>query len=389
MKFSLLLLGLILAVPLAAQQLAQVSGALVTPAQGGIVGGTLRLTLSGPALAAGSYYYVPATVACATSTGGAVVGAPDPTAIPAVEAEGSGTLPLGNYWVELAYTGALGAQTLASPALAVSLTGPGSLLVHAPVLQPAGATGYAVFIGTSGGGVQLQGTVSGWGNYTQSSPLGVGAAPQGANTTECLVARNDAVIPTGTYYTVTLADSQGATLAGFPQSWYLAGTNVNVATLTPLAAPPAVQYPTPILANPGTTQQSLNSNLNMGGNKIQEAGNVGPGTHAGFWSGALTGAGATLGSWTTYTGIEVQMVDMWAQSAGSGGTSGITVSVSDGTSTCNFAGLLPGTAQSTSQRLNTGYCIFPAADPLTVTIASDDHGSKPANVSWNIILTAY
>lgn len=382
-------LGLLLASPLWAQQMTQVAGNLVTPAQGAIAGATLALTLSQPALLAGSYSYSPVTVACATSTGGAVVGSPDPAALPVVEAELTGTLPQGNYWVELAYTGPLGALTLPSPALAVTLTAAGSLLVHAPTLQPAAATGYAVYIGTSSGGVTLQASVTGWGNYTQAGPLTAGAAPSGSNTTQCLVARNDALIPTGTYYSALLTDSQGATVAGFPQSWYLGATTVNVATLTPLAAPPAVQYPTPILANPGTTNQSLSSNLNINGNQIQQAGNVGPGTHNGYWSGALTGAGATLGAWAPYTAVEVRQVDMYAQTAGSGGTNGITVHISDGTNTCSFAGLLAATAQHTSQGLSGGYCIFSAGVALTVTVASDDHSGEPANVSWDLVLTAH
>ncbi len=368
------------------------TGKFVLPTAGPVANGTLLLTLSQQGVTSlPGYAVVPQTVDCYTSTDGSVVGVPNPKLGPGGSAfDAIGTLPAGVYFVEIAYLGASATSSLASPESQLSLTAAGELQIPPPALQPAAATGYAVYIGTSSGGETLQGSVSGFGaSFTQAGPLTAGAAPPGANNSVCLLTFNDAITPSYTTYAVTLEDSAGVTEPGYPQNWYLAGPQVDVGTIVPLASNPAVAFPEPILANPASSAgQSLGSALYMNGFDIQAAGNVGPGFFSAYWAGALPAANSVLASWTPNVGVWVRRADLNAQVAGAGGTQGTAITVSDGTSTCTFSGLLAGTATAGSQGFPTGVCDFNAGVPLTVRVLSDDHTTAPQNLSWSLELTA-
>lgn len=370
------------------------TGTFRTPLGGPVANGTLLLTLSQAAVLPGSFAVVPQTVSCATSDDGSVVGVPDPMVAPAGGAfNGIGTLAAGTYFIKIVYTGASGTTSLASPELVLSLASAGELRITTPTLQPAAATGYAVYIGTSSGTETLQGSVSGFGGaYTQATALSAGAAPPASNDTGCLVTFNDTTIPSYTYYTATLEDSAGNTLPGFPQNWYLAGTSVDVANLEPLTTVPAARFPTPILSNPAAdVPQSLNSALNMNLHLLMNSANVGPGFFSSYWVGTLPAATTAIGGWTPNTAVRLQRIDLYAQSAGAGGTSGFTVSVTDGTSTCAFQNLLTGAA-AVASAAPAGFgagCAFGAGVPLTVSVTADDHTTRPGNVSWQIEMTAH
>lgn len=387
MRLATPALALALALPAAAGNL---TGRFVRPGLGPVANGTLLMTLSQAGVLPGSYAVVGATASCYTSTDGSVVGVPNPEGTPTGAAfAGAGTLPAGTYYVKVAYTAAGGAYSLPSPEAAFTLSAAGQIQISAPALQPAAATGYAVYIGTAPGAETLQGSVTGFAAFTQAAGLAAGAAPPAANSSVCAVVFNDAIIPSYTYYAAALSDAQGNVVAGFPQNWYLAGASADVSQLEPLASNPAVRFPMPVLANPPVaTNQSLASGLNLNGYDLVQSGNVGPGFFSGFWAGAAPAPGTVLATWTPNVGIVVRRLDINAQSAGSGGSAGATVTISDGTSTCTFAGLLPAGAASSSNGLPTGMCQFSGGLPLTVTFAGDDHTGAPANLSWNLELTS-
>ncbi len=368
------------------------TGKFVLPTGGAVANGTLALTLSQQGVTSlPGYAVVPQTVACYTSSDGSVVGLPNPQTAPGGNAfNGLGTLAAGVYFVEIAYTGASSATSLASPESRLSLTAAGELQIPPPALQPAAATGYAVYVGTSQGGETLQGTVSGFSaSFTQAGPLAAGAALPAANTSVCSLTFNDAITPSYTTYAATLEDSSGNVEPGYPQNWYLAGLSADVGTIMPLASNPAVAFPQPILANPSsTTAQSLGSALYLNGFNLEATGNVGPGFFSAYWAGALPAANTALATWTPNAGIWVRRADVNAQTAGTGGTQGTAITVSDGTSTCTFSGLLAGSATAGSQGFPTGVCDFNAGVPLTVRVLSDDHTTPPQNLSWSLELTA-
>src|SRR5271157_5496205 len=125
------------------------------------------------------------------------------------------------------------------------------------------ATGYKVYIGSTSGAETLQGTVSGWTPYSQSTPLSAGANPPGSNTSVCSIAFSDQLIPTGTAYTVNFLDRYGSKVPGFPQTWCTCGGaagSINVSNGTPTGncGTNGVFYPTPIQALPALqSQQSI------------------------------------------------------------------------------------------------------------------------------------
>jgi hypothetical protein len=211
-------------------------GQLATPTGGAIVNGTLTFQISQPALIPGSVAIVPQSVSCSTTQGGSVVGVPDPLALPIVSTNTStGSLSAATYYIKIAYTTAAGV-TLPSPEQAAVLSGTGELIITAPAIQPSGATGYNVYIGASSGAETLQGSVVGWGQFTQSTSLSAGSSPSATNTTTCYLAFSDSMVPTGTYYTVTLTTQNGSVIAGYPQTWCTYGGlngTINISNGTP------------------------------------------------------------------------------------------------------------------------------------------------------------
>ncbi|MGH9482356.1 MAG: hypothetical protein ACRD1L_09720 [Terriglobales bacterium] len=379
---------------LTAMGLAQgkLTGKFLLPTFGPVSNGTLLLQLSQAAVLPASSAIVPAMVSCATSTDGSVVGVPNPLATPVgAPVTGVGTLPPGIYFVKLAYTATGATSTLASPELELSLISAGELRINAPALSPPAATGYAVYIGTASGAETLQGADPLGASYFQSSALSAGASLPAANNTVCNFIFNDSTIPSYTYYTVTLEDANGNILPSFPQNWYTAGIVLDVSNIVPLATNPAVRFPMPILQTPAnaTVQQSLNSGLAMNGFIISQSGNLGPGFFSAFWTGALPGPTSTLATWTPNSAVFMQRIDLNAQTAGSGGTVGTTVVITDGTSSCTFSGLLIGAATASSAPHGfSGNCGFNAGVPLTVEITGDDHTTRPGNVSWSLEMTS-
>lgn len=385
---ALLLLAML---PVAVRAQSSLTGKFVLPTMGPVANGTLLLQLSQQATTAagGSAQLAPAQVSCYTSTDGSVVGVPNPTAtLTGAAVPGTGSLAAGTYFVELAYAVSGSPATLPSPQASFSLTSAGELTITAPSVQPSAASGYSVYIGTSSSSLTLQGTVSGWSGYTQSTALISGSAPPGSNSSTCSLVFNDAILPTGTYYTATLSDASANVLPGFPRNWYLAGSSQNVGALQPLSTNPALLYPSPILASPANpgVGQSLVGALNLNGYALRDVANVGPGFYGLFWSGTAPAANTQLGAWTPSWPVTVERVNMTAQTAGSGGTAGISVQLSNGTTTCTVAGLLP--AAATSSSVAASGCQFPAGVSITVKVLTDDHSAEPQNLNVGIELSA-
>lgn len=252
------LLSFLLLLPIAAFA-GQVTGQLQTPTGGAVANGTLTFSLSQSAILSGTASIVPSTVSCYTSSTGSVVGLPDPLTTPITATNtGSGTLAAGTYYVKIAYTGTPG-DSIASPEATVVLSSTGTVIVNAPTVQPASATGYKVYIGSTSGSETLQGTVTGWTNYSQSAALSAGAAPPATNASVCTIRFSDELIPTGTYYTVNLLNKNGSQYAGYPQTWCTyggSGGTINVSSGAPTGTcgTTGVYYPTPIYGSVVTPQ---------------------------------------------------------------------------------------------------------------------------------------
>jgi hypothetical protein len=249
-----------------------VTGRLQTATGGAVTNGTLSFRLSQPAVIVGTASVVTSPASCYISAAGNIVGVPDPLVAPILSANTvSGSLPAGTYFVVVTYAGASG-ESVASPESTVVLSAQGTLIVSAPVKQPANATGYNVYIGTSSGAETLQASVTGFTQYSQTSALGSGAASPGSNSSVCSLAFSDQLIPSGTYYSVNLVNKNGSTIAGFPQTWCTYGgqagvINVSNGAPTGNCGTNGVFYPTPIFAAPqNNAPQSISSALSLGTN---------------------------------------------------------------------------------------------------------------------------
>lgn len=348
---------------------------------------TLTLTLSQAGIVPGSSALVPSPVVCYTTANGGITGLPDPLAAPALTAsQGNGSLPAGTYFVEVTASNSSG-ESLPSPEAIAVLAAPGALAVAAPPLPP-GAS-YGVYIGTASGTETRQAISAAGAAYLQAAPLTAGVAPPTANSSPCQFTFNDAILPAPTYYIATLTDPSGTTYAGFPQDWYLTGASADVSQLYPLATPLPIHFLTPIFANPANgAPQSIASNLDLNGYSIDDAANVGPGTVSDFWSGSLPAPSAPLAQWTPNSAVVLHRVSVYAQAAGAGGSAGSVFTVTNAQGTCTFPALLAGSANAGSAAGGTGVCSFSAGLPLTLSLTSDDHATRPANVNFVLEFTA-
>lgn len=279
-----------------------VTGQIQTATGGSINNGTLTFTLSQPAVVSGTATLATQTSSCYTTTQGLIVGLPDPTALPIVSANTiSGTLAAGTYYVEVFYTNAAGSVSAVSPEMVLVLTAQGSLIINPPAFQPSAANGYGVAIGTASGAETIQGTVTSFVQFTQSTALIAGATPAAVNNSTCNVYFSDQLIPTGTYYTVNLLNRNGSQISGYPQTWCTyggAGGVINVSQGAPTGNcnVNGVFYPAPIFANPtGIAIQSVSTPISF------PNGIVGP---------------TTISGTTTFTGPEINTNSLTVQNAG-------------------------------------------------------------------------
>lgn len=253
-------------------------------------------------VAARAQVVVNTTVACATSVDGSVVGVPNPLNPPIVAAGFSGTLPAGNYYVQIAWYDAAGHVTLVGPEVPRQLTGTGRLTINLPSSgKPSTAVGMNVYIGSASGAETLQGQTSGAATFTQSTPLTAGAAKPTVNNTVCAIVANDAGWPTGTGYAVSMTTPAGDTMPGYPMQWQLLGpgTTINLSNGLPMYNG-TVTYPIPILARPyNHTSQSISGPLSMGNYNVVAIGSLGVGTSTPGWpidveSGAINASGGYI-----------------------------------------------------------------------------------------------
>lgn len=372
----------------------QLTGVVKTPLGLPLAGATLTFTLSQVAYFGTSYAVAPATAACGTDAGGNIVGLNAPPAPTVGATSGAFTLPAGNYFVEITYSGDSG-ETAPSTEVPVTLNATGYLVITLPNggTLPPGATATNIYIGTTSGGETKQASTTG-ATYSQQTPLASGSAVPASNTTQCNFAFNDALLPTATFYTLSIADASGNALPGYPQNYYFVGTTEDLAAMRPIAGNPAVSFPMPLLANPPTSaSQSVGSGLQLNGFPLNGAANVGPGYIAWFWSGAMAPANFTMFVFTPNVTVVARRVSAFAQTPGSGGASGITVGLTQGTGFCEFTpGLLPGAAASSSSggtfTVSGGSCTLQAGVPVTVESVGDDHSTRAANVGFLLEVTS-
>lgn len=247
-----------------------ITGQIQTATGGSLTNSTLSFALSQPAIVSGTSSIASSTSNCYTSSAGNIVGVPDPLALPVLTVNtSSGTLPAANYYVKLVYVSMSG-KSLPSPEASTVLSAMGTLNINAPLIHPTSATGYAVYISSSSGTETLQGTVTGWGQFQQSTFLATGATLPTVNSSACNIYFSDQLIPTGTYYTVDLVNKNGSEVAGYPQTWCTyggSGATINVSQGVPTGNcnTNGVFYPTPVFANPpANTQQSISGPLSLG-----------------------------------------------------------------------------------------------------------------------------
>lgn len=258
---------------------------------------------------------------CATDSTGVVVGVRNPLTATPVAVGYTGTLPIGNYWVEATWYDSYGNQTLASPAASAQLTAQGQLVVSPPSGgAPANAIGMDVYIGTSVSALAYQGqTTAVTASFTQSTALATGVAPPTRNGTVCQVVANDAGWPTGTGYQFSMTDPSGNTLPGYPVlvQFLGPGSAYNLSSGLPYYNGRVI-YPVPVLTQPTNhNMQSINGPLSMGqpggvGYNIVNVGELGVGTSLPGWGVDVEGS-ALAGAVNAATGYLVN---------GNGGTAG-------------------------------------------------------------------
>ena len=238
--------------------------------------GTISMVLSDAfgkptsAVQAGSFVIASSTVSCYTSTDGTVVGIPNPLVAPLAAAQAASGSLSGTYYVKITYYDASSHESLVSPVSTVLVSGPNNeIVITPPALRPASATGYKIYASTTLGSETLQATQSSFTSFTLTA-LTSGAAFPSTNNSVCSVTFNDILIPYGTTYRTNLVDANGSQIAGFPQSWYLAGTSYDLSTGYPIA-PSSLQtrFPNPVLQNPSSNaQQSVGSPVTFNGYNV-------------------------------------------------------------------------------------------------------------------------
>ncbi len=267
-----------------------VSGTLQGPSGLPVKNATLQFNLKQAGLIVGTGSVVPVTASCYTSNDGSVVGMPNPLASPIASVNlGSGNMPGGIYYVETTfYTVGQGgtAETLPSPELRIQLSTTGTLTVAPSIPFPANGAGMRVYIGNMSGNETLQGATTGsTAQFVQSASLIDGANPPATNSSPCIIAFNDTIIPYSGY-NVSLLSARGNAYPGWPQTWQLNGGingSVNISSGAPLWDGTIV-YPQPILAQPlNNGPQSISGDLDFGGFDIDGAGAVGVGTRTPAW----------------------------------------------------------------------------------------------------------
>jgi hypothetical protein len=258
-----------------------VTGRLQGPGGLPIKNATLDFKLQQAGLMVGTGAIVPVDAACYTSTDGSVVGLPNPLNAPAASANyGAGSLPAGEYYVETTfYSG--GQETLPSPESIIQLTGTGSVVISPPAGFPANAVGMRVYVGTSPEAETLQGeTVSATAQYSVATPLATASDAPQENSSECVIAFNDTIIPYSGY-NVSLIAANGNAYPGWPQAWQLnggPGGTVNVSAGAPLWNG-VVIFPQPLFAQPlNHGPQSIAGPLSMSGYTLTSVGKLGIGT---------------------------------------------------------------------------------------------------------------
>lgn len=246
-----------------------VTGTLTSPTTSvPVPNASLTFTLSQSGVDVSNTYALSTTpVTCATGSDGVIVGIKNPL-LQAVAAASNGAGSLsGTYYLVIEYVNLAGQHTLGSPVVSINVTGPNNAITFtAPTLHPFSAVGYKIYVGTVSGTYHLQTTVSGWGTYVLTSYNASGGPPVINNTTTCTFTFNDAIIPSYTTYNVSISNVNGSNVGGFPQTWYLQGSSVNIANILPVTNQSA-RFPTPILANPLSSYavQSINSPLTLNG----------------------------------------------------------------------------------------------------------------------------
>jgi hypothetical protein len=313
---------------------------------------------------------------CSTDRNGAVVGLFNPLTSAVAAALFSGTLPSGNYQIQITWYDTYGHETLPSPVVNKQLTSAGGFTISPPVSgAPAQALGMNIYIGLQGGALAYQGqTVSPTASFTITTPLAAGAAPPIINGTVCQAVANDAAWPIAGYM-ATLLDAGGNALPGFPkQVQFLGpGSTYNLANGMPLWNG-STTYPIPVLTTPyNHNTQSITSSISLSSYNLYSVGMIGVGTATPVWGVDVEGAG-TLGQVNAKGGYLLNS---------DGGTAGQCL-ISDGTAyntpaDCSIyyhTVASDGTAQNQRPVLNfsTQFSVTDSSEPAQTTIGIANSG---------------
>lgn len=253
---------------------------------------------------------VVANANCGTDTNGAVIGTLNPVGPAILSATpGTGTLPVGNYFVKVTWYDSFSHQTLSSPEAMIQLAAAGSIVVLPPAAgAPLSAVGMNVYIGTGTGAETYQGqTTNPASTYTQSAALTAGANPPITNNTVCMVVANDAAWPIGGY-SLNVTTPGGNTVPGFPQQVQFVGpgSSYNLTSGLPQWNG-RVTYPIPVLTIPyNHNPQSISGPLSMTNYNIYNVGALGVGTALPAWGVDVEGpAGSNYAAINANTGYLV------------------------------------------------------------------------------------
>lgn len=244
-----------------------VTGVVQTAGGNPISNGTLGFTPTTAAVVVGQFVQTASTVNCYTDNFGNVVGIPNPLTLPVVVAGNAGSLTASTtYYIQFTfYNSGNSTESVPSPELAFTLS-PGNSSISITAFgdtQFGNATGYKVYASTTSGAEKLQQTVVGFGGTGFGSLLSV-TSPPSSNNSICSFNFSDSLIPQATY-SMSITDSNGSSVPGFPEVFYMQGSSFNLNTAFPTANTDAI-FPQAIVSQPsGNAIQSIHSDLTLNG----------------------------------------------------------------------------------------------------------------------------
>lgn len=288
-----------------------VTGVVQTAGGNPISNGTLGFTPTTAAVVVGQFVQTASTVNCYTDNFGNVVGIPNPLTLPVVAAGNAGSLTSSTtYYIQFTlYNSGNSTESVPSPELAFTLS-PGNSSISITGFadtQFGNATGYKVYASTTSGAEKLQQTVVGFGGTGIASLLSV-TSPPSTNNSICSFNFSDSEIPQTTY-SLIITDSNGSSVPGFPEVFYMQGSTFNLNTAFPTANTDAI-FPQAIVSQPsGNAIQSIHSPLTLNGFPFFSGNDTNTGWSRFIESVAPTCVGGSSFIWDDSTAHKIKTCD--------------------------------------------------------------------------------